>query len=199
MKLTAVFLLGAALQVSARTLSQSVTLSERNVPLEKVFKQIKKQTGFVFWYEDNLLDKSRNVDILVQGASLDETLRICFKDQPLVYEIVGKTIVIRAAPGGFSAMAPEPVLEDIHGVVKSKTGSPLASVTVQVRNGKGVVRSALTGPDGSYTVKAQPGDKIVFSSILLPVEEERITDHFDFVTIISFRQRPVQRDPVYRK
>lgn len=163
MKLTVVFLLGAALQVSARSFSQSITLSEKNVSLEKVFKQIKKQTGYVFWYEDNLLEKSRNVDIAVHDATLDEALRLCFKDQPLSYEIVGKTIVIRAAPP--VALSQDPILEDVHGVVKSQSGAPLASVTVQVRDTKGVVRSALTAADGRYSVKAQPGDRIVFSIV----------------------------------
>ena len=49
MKLTAILILSACLQVSATGLSQNISLSEKNVPLQKVFKQIHKQTGYQFF------------------------------------------------------------------------------------------------------------------------------------------------------
>src|SRR5580658_10316755 len=58
MKLTSFFLLAACLQVSARGLSQTVTFSGRNVPLEKVFDEVKKQTGYVFFYDADLLKEA---------------------------------------------------------------------------------------------------------------------------------------------
>ena len=51
MKFTTILLLAACLQVSARGLAQKITLSERNAPLEKILKQIHKQTGYQFFYE----------------------------------------------------------------------------------------------------------------------------------------------------
>ena len=50
MKLTAVILLTACLQVAATGNAQKVSLDMQNVSLEKVFKEIKKQTGFYFLY-----------------------------------------------------------------------------------------------------------------------------------------------------
>lgn len=49
MKLTAFLLMLTFLQVSAKGLSQSVTYSADNVPLERVFQVIKKQTGYAFF------------------------------------------------------------------------------------------------------------------------------------------------------
>ena len=57
MKFTGILLFIASLQVTAKGYSQ-VTLSERNAPLQKVFKQIQKQTGYDFLYSVELLEKA---------------------------------------------------------------------------------------------------------------------------------------------
>ena len=57
MKLTAILLLTACLQVSAKGNAQKVNLDMKNVSLEKVFKEIKKQSGFFFLYNNNELRK----------------------------------------------------------------------------------------------------------------------------------------------
>src|SRR5258706_16289810 len=46
MKTTAFILLAFCLHVSARSLSQTVTISGKDLPLSKVFTIIKKQTGY---------------------------------------------------------------------------------------------------------------------------------------------------------
>ncbi len=43
MKLTAFLLLAACVQVSAKGFGQTISLYEKNAPLEKVIQQIKKQ------------------------------------------------------------------------------------------------------------------------------------------------------------
>src|SRR5258706_11237586 len=95
MKLTAIILLSACLGASAKGHSQQITLQEKNAPIQKVFEKIQNQSGFIFWYEDKLLQKAKPVDIAVQNASLEHTLQLLFKDQPLAYEIIGKTIAIK--------------------------------------------------------------------------------------------------------
>ena len=48
MKISAVLLFAACMQVSAKVNSQNVTLSVKNEPLDRVFSEIKKQTGYTF-------------------------------------------------------------------------------------------------------------------------------------------------------
>jgi hypothetical protein len=45
MRLTVIFLVAACLQVSAEGFSQGISISEKNISLEKVFSEIKKQAG----------------------------------------------------------------------------------------------------------------------------------------------------------
>src|ERR1700683_3826448 len=85
MKLTAMLWLAACLQVSAKGNAQQISLSEKNAPLKKLFEEMRRQTGFLFFYDSKELRSSRPVTILVQNAGLKETLELCFKDQPLTY------------------------------------------------------------------------------------------------------------------
>ena len=63
MKLTSVFLLVAALQVSASSYGQTLTLSLKNVPLEKAIQEIERQSGFRFLYTEQQLKKTVPVTI----------------------------------------------------------------------------------------------------------------------------------------
>ena len=100
MKFTATILLVACLQVSATGNSQTITLSENNASLEKIFREVKRQTSYDFWYETKLLKQAKKVDIHVTNVSLEQVLDICFQNQLLSYSIAEKTIIVkpRATP-----------------------------------------------------------------------------------------------------
>src|SRR5882724_6530377 len=83
MKFTAILLLAAMLQVSARSYSQQVTLSMKEAPLEQVFRVIRQQTGYSFVYNDRLMKNTRPVTLEVNNAPLEDVLQACFKNQPV--------------------------------------------------------------------------------------------------------------------
>jgi TonB-dependent starch-binding outer membrane protein SusC len=154
MKLTAIFILVASLGASARGHSQGISLSEKDAPLEKVFVEIKKQTGHQFFYKDEWMQQSKKVNIQVTNATLEQVLDICFRDQPFTYSIVDKTIVIKrkdtpANPGlpkGVTATLSPP--DDIHGRIVNERGEPvIATVTV-----KGTKNATGTNEKGEFTL-----------------------------------------------
>ena len=63
MKLTAIFLFAACLNATANGFAQNVSLSKKNAPLAKVFRDIKRQTGYTFLSTKELLQKARPVTI----------------------------------------------------------------------------------------------------------------------------------------
>src|SRR5580692_5112167 len=122
MRLTALILLCACLQVCAKGYSQ-ITLSETNAPLQKVFKEIKKQTGYDFLFSSELLKQAGNVTIKLNNASLQQALEECLKGKSLDYEIQEKTVIIKKkivqapiSPKDLSAETDSPPI-DIHGHV----------------------------------------------------------------------------------
>ena len=94
-KLISFFILLAGIHVFGESYSQKVSLSEKNASLEKVFREIRKQSGVIFWYESSLLKNAGKVDIRVRNASLPDVLSRLFANQPFSYSIVENTVVIK--------------------------------------------------------------------------------------------------------
>src|ERR1035437_734423 len=95
MKLTALLLVVACLQVSAEGFSQKISLSEKDASLSKIFEKIEKQSGYTFAYTARVIREAKAVSINVSNASLDDVLRQCFQGQPFTYSIIEKTIVVK--------------------------------------------------------------------------------------------------------
>ncbi|HEX5025062.1 MAG TPA: STN domain-containing protein, partial [Agriterribacter sp.] len=94
MKLITLLLFALCLQVSARSYSQKITISGKNISLDQVFKIIEKQTNYVFFFDEEGLRQAKPITINIKKATLTEALTLCFDGQPLGYNIVGNTIVI---------------------------------------------------------------------------------------------------------
>ena len=129
MKITTILLFAACLQVAAKEgYSQKITLSQNNVSLKAIFKEIEKQSDYQFFYKEKLLKQAKNVNIKVANASIEEVLAICLNDQSLTYSLIDKIIVIKKRPPVVNITedpAPPPVSIGITGVVVSdSTGQP---------------------------------------------------------------------------
>lgn len=161
MRLTAIFLLAACLQANARGYGQTISLSETNTSLLKVFKQIKKQSGYEFFYEDRLMQKARLVSIHVENVPLDQVLGLLFKDQALSYEIIGKTVAIREKEIMAMPQPPPPPIE-VHGRVLNEKGEPVAGATVGL---KGTKKAVVTSDNGEFTIQADKGQVLVISFV----------------------------------
>lgn len=152
MKFTAIFLLAACLTVSAGGYSQKVSLHEKNVSLQQVFKEIHRQTGFHFFYKDELLKKAGKVDISVTDVTLEQVLTLCFKNLPVTYTIKDKTIVVQEkdVPANL-ATEPEQIsaLIDVKGRIVNEKGEPVFA-SVQI---KGSNKWAATNENGEFLLK----------------------------------------------
>ncbi len=94
MKLTTLIITIAILHVSAKVVAQKVTLNEQQVSLDKVFKDIRSQTGYDFLIGNGLIEKAGPVTINVKNADLKDVLNIILQ-APLTYELVNKIVVVK--------------------------------------------------------------------------------------------------------
>lgn len=154
MKLSVFIMFLACLTASAGGYSQNVSISEKNVSLEKVFTIIEGQTGYVFFYDYSVLKKSKTVSLRVNNISLEEALALCFKEQPLTYSILNKTIVVKPkqevntqSPSVIDVQLPP--LINVKGRILNEKGEPVsASVLV-----KGTTVGTLTNENGEFELK----------------------------------------------
>ncbi|MCU7549662.1 TonB-dependent receptor [Chitinophagaceae bacterium LB-8] len=165
MKFTAVFLLALCLNATANGFAQKVSLSEKDVPLDRVFQEIKKQTGYTFVYTDALLRKAKKVTVTINNAPLVQVLDLCFQDQPLTYSILNKIIVVKektVIPQKEQVAIPPPPTT-ITGAITNDKGEPLAGASVLE---KGTQNATITKDDGSFTLNvSKPNATLVISFV----------------------------------
>lgn len=164
MRLTAFLLTVVFLQAGAEGFSQGkITLSDTNASMEKIFNDIRKQSGYDFLYNDRALFLARPVTINVKNASLVQVLEECLKDQPMAYSIIDKTVVIRFRLPEIKQDQDSPPPITVSGTVKDQNGRPLIGVTVTLKNSH--VGTA-TDIDGKYSLQLDNANgTLVFSYI----------------------------------
>lgn len=166
MKLITVLLIAACLQVSANGFSQKVTIKENNISLQKVFEEIKKQTGYQFFYADEVLQTAGKVSLNIRNGSIKEVLDASFKDQQLGYTISENTIIIKRVISIPTVNDPPPIpvvtFIDIRGTVTGENGQPLQGATVLV---KGKSAGTKTDANGNFTINAEPNAVLIISYV----------------------------------
>jgi TonB-linked SusC/RagA family outer membrane protein len=155
MKITAIILLAGCLQLSARGISQTLTLSFKEATLQKVFREIERQSGYTFFVNSRWLQLAKPVTIQVKDLPLTQVLDLCFKNQPFTYSISGKTIAISPKKNENNKTtgmneAPLPANIDVSGKVMDEAGSPLAGANVVE---KGKQNGTTTNNDGVFLLK----------------------------------------------
>ena len=157
MKFLTFFMLVFCLQISAKSSGQ-ITLSEKNVSLEKVFKLIEKQSGYHFWYDKALLKKAKPLSIDVQNVLISKVLDMCLQGEPLTYTILDKLIAIQAKPDQplntqrteLTLPPAASLLDDITVVVRDTADMPLSGVSIRV---KGTQKGVITDANGAAILK----------------------------------------------
>jgi iron complex outermembrane recepter protein len=185
--LTIPLLLMTCLQVHARGgFSQEITLSERNAPLDKVFKLIRKQTDYLFLYTREDLQNAKRVNIDATGATLEQVLSLCFKGQPLQYTIMEKTVIIKPLMTATAELSPPPPPIVVTGMVTDSLGHPLAGVTIFVKNTK---IHAVTDSYGRFKLNAPSANSILEISSVGYMHKEIAVGDGGLLTV-SLRANP---------
>jgi TonB-linked SusC/RagA family outer membrane protein len=168
MKLTGIFLLVTAIQVSARSTAQTVTYEAKKTPLAQVFAAVKEQTGYVFFYSVEDLEGTIPVTLKLRQVPLKEALEAILADQPLAFNIQGNTIAItrKAAVVGVNtnnAIAPVDSVMTVKGYIISEDGEALDGASIQV---KGTQNGTLTKSNGEFSLKSVPSNsKLIVSFV----------------------------------
>lgn len=179
MKLTVIFLIVAVLQAAAGGYAQSITLKVKDAPLKAVFKEIKRQAGYDFFYDDEVLEKAGKVSVDVRNASVNEVLNLCFKDLALEFNIEDNSIVIKAKQTAVlrpadkkSDLSPPPI--NIKGRIVNQASEPIPGATIQVKGNPTLGTS--TSPSGYFTLTAiDPSTTLLISGVNIETIEIPVT------------------------
>jgi len=176
MKLTVLFLTLTMLQVSAKSTAQTITFSAREASLEQAFTAIKKQTGYVVFYDYKAVEGLAPVSVNAVNQPLEAFLKAILKGKPLEYAIEGKTIIISREQAAkqvsvHNTVETPPLPQEISGTVTDAAGAPLAVVSVTI---KGTTNGTSTDATGTYKLHADAGQVLVFSYVGFQLQEVKV-------------------------
>lgn len=144
------------LQLDVGAHAQKITIAEKNIPLEKVFSIIQKQSGLSLLYDSRLIKNQKNIDVQMNAATVEAVLDYCLKDLPFTYVITDKIIVIKETPKA----EPREELYAINGLVRGKDSLPLANVSVMIKE---LRRGIQTNTNGEFTLAHLPAGSYNFT------------------------------------
>ncbi|MDR6781570.1 TonB-linked SusC/RagA family outer membrane protein [Pedobacter africanus] len=171
MKITTILLVTVFLQFAQAGKAQRITLSQKGARLEQLFKEIRKQSGYDFFYDLNALKNAKKIDLSVQNETLEEVLKRCFEDQPFTFVIKDKAVIVKPRERQ-TALNNTTVVQqkiDIKGKVTDDKGEPLPGVSIKL---KGSSTGAMTDSNGNFALTLPDGSgTLVFTFIGFATQE----------------------------
>jgi TonB-linked SusC/RagA family outer membrane protein len=199
MKFTAIILLSACLVANANGYAQ-ITLNEKNASLQKVFKQIQKQSGYDFLYNYELLQQSGKVNIDVQAVSLEQALEACFKNKPLTYVIIDRTIVVKPkelvntvndTEKAVSIKVVLPIV--VRGKIVDEKGKSLEGVSIQL---KGSTIGTSTNANGEFQINVPDNSSMLLVFSFIGMQSQEINVRGKSEINISLQPKELQQQEV---
>jgi len=144
----------------------NIDLSEKNISLDRFFKQLEKKSGYTFFYKAELIRGLPNITVNLKNASLEQALNSSLSTLPLSYQLVGKTVVISAKQATvneqlFANARPDPAV--FIGVVTDEQNKPLAGVNIRFSDGAG---GSITDEHGGFHLIPKSTDALLLISYL---------------------------------
>lgn len=162
MRLSTIFLL-VALEVSASSYAQNITLQVREAPLTQVIQEIRRQSGMPIFYNVELLKSAGNVTVQLRNVELRSALGRVLAGSRLGFRIEDNIIFI--SPLQYRQSAPEAVtpaqVRMLTGIVKDKaSGDLLPMATVFNTTLK---RGVISDVQGRFSLPVRTGDNVAIT------------------------------------
>lgn len=156
MKIALIILFTAIIHAVA--FAQKITVKKTEARLQNVFKELRKQSGYDFLYNEEIMKNIKPVSIDIKNASIEQALDSAFSDLPLKYAIHDRLVMISAK----DTMKVTAGKLSISGMIKDRKGQPLPGASVYLSHHKIGVSADNKGRfliadlnPGSYTVLVQ--------------------------------------------
>ncbi|MET3113579.1 TonB-linked SusC/RagA family outer membrane protein [Pedobacter sp. CG_S7] len=190
LKLTSVILLITLLQVQANGYAQRITITAKNIKLEQVFNEIKKQTDYNLFYDQEMLQGASPVTISVKNAPVEQVLEQCFAGQHLTYEIENNIIIIKKkvelSTGTLQGKGNQQIVVT-GSVTDAADGGSLPNVSISV---KGTTSGTSTAADGRFKINVMDRNAtLVFSFVGYGTREFPLNGQTQVMVQLSANQR----------
>lgn len=131
-----------------------ITIEFKNQSLESALNQLEKQSGYLFFYQDKIVNESTKVNQKFEEKTISQILDVLFSNSVNSYAISGRQVVIyKKAKSQTNKQDQKPEVKaipfSIKGVVVDENGELLIGASVQVE-GEGV--GTVTDVNGTFVI-----------------------------------------------
>ncbi|WP_225321454.1 SusC/RagA family TonB-linked outer membrane protein [Rhizosphaericola mali] len=170
-----IFALSAQMTLSHAT-AQNITINEKNITLENLFKKIEKQSGYSFFYDDAI--KNYKVTINVKNDPLNSALKKCLASLSFQFKIENHNVFIsrieqkaietnttsnnKVAIYSSNLIKDDKNIEVTGSVVDSTTNTPLVGASVKI---KGSTKGVATNESGQFSLNVPENTTLIISYI----------------------------------
>lgn len=189
-----------AVDLSAQlTYSQKVQISLNlsNKTLKEVFKEIERNSEFVIFYYENVIDSNKKVKLNIKNQTVDKILDKLFEGTDNTYNIVDKQIYITKKEKETSVVLPVTQQRKmITGTVFDTKGEPVIGANVVI---KGSSKGTITDIDGKFMLEVPENAVLQVSYIgyeaqelnvesknMLNIKLKEDTQSLDEVVVVGF-------------
>ena len=170
--------LGSQTAVAQET-GKRVTLDLQEVTMKAFVGELQRQTGYAFFYKEDVAALVEPVTVSVENADLSAVLEEVLGQKGCTFTFEGETVVIRKRVESQGQVEERKVI----GVVKDEHGQPLPGVAVVL---KGTTVGTATDMDGNYALTLPKGNyTLVFSMLGMKVREEQVGDRTEINVVMQ--------------
>lgn len=175
MKLIMTLMTFGMVHASAMSFGQQITLNVKDATLSQIFKEIRKQTGYDFVYNDSHISNSKRKTVRVKNKNLQELLQQLLSGENLQYSISDNSIVVSRGNHATPAKGQTSQVTYVNGTVKDEKGVSLSGVVVKEMREGGEVTS--TNLKGDFILKVSSKNAIIrFSYVGYKAVEMSVSD-----------------------
>lgn len=193
-KIFMLLFIGVSFSISTSAHAQQktkVTLDLKDVTLNEVIAEMKKQTDYEFFYNSELAKSKGKISVKAENKDVKKVLDEILPQLGLEYTIQGNLITIREkkAVSQFK----------VSGKVTDEKGNPFPGVTVIIH---GTTQGMATDTEGRFTIPARPDDVLRISFIgykteIVPIKGKTkinirlnpTAENIEEVTVVAFGEQ----------
>lgn len=188
--LFAFFSFGYTLAAETLLQQKKVTINMRNTSIKDLLKEIKKQTGLNFIYNEAEFSSSTRKDIDVKDSRVEDVLNSLIDSNEYRYEIIGNNITIVKNKRPQSPNSPKKEIK-INGKVLCGN-KPIVGATIIV---VGTTRGSITDDNGAFSTTAFAGETIEISCVGFETKE-LIVKPTDINLSVTLKESAMEMDDV---
>ncbi|RNC64031.1 TonB-dependent receptor [Proteiniphilum sp. X52] len=151
------FTLGISVCFSNNSYSQStkISLNLKNKTVKQVFSEIEKNSEFIFFYQDDILDVNRKVTVNTENGTIEQILNEVLSPTGNTYFVSDRSIyIVKKAPDNI--VHEEDVVQQqkktITGTITDKDGAAIIGANIVE---KGTTNGTVTDVDGRYSLQVE--------------------------------------------